>query len=214
VEIVSKSFTVGKKGRTFVTRDQAQLIMKHLDIVEHFANGGGLEFYQTDYTGKFLGWSTVIKGLHINCLPRYRKGVLLGPDMATMCPSGLKCPFLRDNVEFENNSHQHAKYKIKIGFSDNRKNAYGGTMQAYIGCKIILAEECCKEAFEAAKNSEFEGGFDFDTKIETPINPTPGYHVVYSNPDGSKYHSWSPKEQFDRSYRRIETDEKVLISSY
>jgi hypothetical protein len=87
-------------------------------------------------------------------------------------------------------------------------------MQAYIGCKVILAEECCKEAFEAAKNSAKESGFDFDTKIETPINPTPGYHVVYSNPDGSKYHSWSPKEQFERSYRRIETDEKVLISSY
>jgi hypothetical protein len=67
-------------------------------------------------------------------------------------------------------------------------------MQAYIGCKVILAEECCKEAFEAAKNEKFESGFDCDTKIETPTNPTPGYHVVYLNPDGSKYHSWSPKE--------------------
>jgi len=83
-------------------------------------------------------------------------------------------------------------------------------MQSYIGTKVILGETCCKEAFDAAK----EEGFDFDKKIETPANPTDGYHVVYSNPDGTKYHSWSPKDVFERSYRRIQTDEKELISSY
>ena len=87
-------------------------------------------------------------------------------------------------------------------------------MQAYIGTKIITAEPCCKEAFDSEKAKGMPNQFDFETKIETPENPTPGYHVVYSNPDGSKYHSWSPKDQFERSYRRIETDEKELISTF
>lgn len=88
-------------------------------------------------------------------------------------------------------------------------------MQAYIGCKVILAEKCCKETFDAIKAEGFPGDyFDFAQRQETPINATDGYHVVYSNPDGSKYHSWSPKDQFERSYRHINTDEKELISSY
>ena len=88
-------------------------------------------------------------------------------------------------------------------------------MQAYLGCKIILAEKCSKEAFETAKAGEFaDGEFDLEGKSEASVERIPGYHVVYPNPDGSKYHSWSPKEVFERAYRRIHTDEKVLISSY
>jgi hypothetical protein len=106
-------------------------------------------------------------------------------------------------------------------------------MQAYLGTKIILAELCCKEAFDQHKKNGFPVDVDFETrdakgdgseppvdsgcdsKVATPATPaTDGYHVVYSNPDGSKYHSWSPKDVFERSYRRIETDEKQLISTY
>jgi hypothetical protein len=91
-------------------------------------------------------------------------------------------------------------------------------MQAYIGSKIILAEECSKETFEENKKNGFPVEFDFENATAKPDETgrvvTLGYHVVYSNPDGSKYHSWSPKNVFDRSYRRIETDEKELISTY
>ena len=30
-----------------------------------------------------------------------------------------------------------------------------------------------------------------------------GYEVVYSQPDGSKYTSWSPKDVFEESYREV-----------
>jgi len=90
-------------------------------------------------------------------------------------------------------------------------------MQAYIGCKIILAEKCCKQAFDAAKARRSFGStsdFDWEEPQDERVEVVEGYHVVYSNPDGSKYHSWSPKDVFERSYRSVETDEKELISTY
>lgn len=32
-----------------------------------------------------------------------------------------------------------------------------------------------------------------------------GYHVQYTNPDGSTYDSWSPRQVFELSYRQSET---------
>ena len=32
-----------------------------------------------------------------------------------------------------------------------------------------------------------------------------GYHVQYTNPDGSIYNSWSPKSVFEKAYRVAET---------
>jgi hypothetical protein len=88
-------------------------------------------------------------------------------------------------------------------------------MQAYVGCKVVLAEECSKECFDRHKANGFpvENTFE-DGDRKADMEYTEGYHVVYSNPDGSKYHSWSPKDQFERSYRRVFTDEKILISQY
>lgn len=54
-------------------RHQAQLILDHLDIIQHFAKGGVLEFIGHDWTGKELKPDPVLKGVVINCLPNYRK---------------------------------------------------------------------------------------------------------------------------------------------
>ena len=79
----------------------------------------------------------------------------------------------------------------------------GEKMLAYIGCKIILAEPMTKAAFNGTiKNQESEQG---DNNLE-------GYHVQYSNPDGSKYDSWSPKDVFERVYRVVTEDETRLIT--
>ena len=76
-------------------------------------------------------------------------------------------------------------------------------MQAYIGTKIILAEAMTKARFNGTvKNQESQQG---DSELE-------GYHVQYSNPDGSKYDSWSPKVVFERAYREVSADEKELIN--
>jgi len=40
-----------------------------------------------------------------------------------------------------------------------------------------------------------------------------GYHVHYSNPNGSKYDSWSPKNVFERAYREVSEDEKSLLTA-
>ena len=56
-------------------------------------------------------------------------------------------------------------------------------MEKYIGCKILLAEP--------AENQEGKQG----------------YRVV--SPDG--YMSWSPKDVFEKAYRKITEDELNLI---
>ncbi len=87
-------------------------------------------------------------------------------------------------------------------------------MQAFVGCKIILAEEMSKGQFDFRKSNLLNA--DFMAKMDLPPydDCTPGYVVVYPNPDGSKYYAWSPKDVFERAYRRIYTDEKELISTY
>ena len=77
----------------------------------------------------------------------------------------------------------------------------GDKMEAYIGCKVILAEPMDKNQFEA----DYKGGPTEYHKGEE------GYHVQYSNPDGSTYDSWSPKDVFERAYRPVSEDEKALI---
>lgn len=80
-------------------------------------------------------------------------------------------------------------------------------MQAYIGTKIILAEPMDELSFKVRFKGE-------ERKADSIENGIAGYHIQYSNPDGSKYDSWSPADVFERSYRRISTDEKILISTY
>lgn len=68
------------------------------------------------------------------------------------------------------------------------------TLKQYIGTKTVKAEPMVKSAAVAkgwARASE--GNSD-----------TPGYHVQYTNPDGSTYDSWSPKDVFEKSYQIAE----------
>ena len=77
-------------------------------------------------------------------------------------------------------------------------------MKAFIGTKIIHAEEMGKLDFENAFKEKAH-----DTSVGMQLA---GYHVKYSNPDGSEYHSWSPKDVFERAYREVSADEADLVS--
>lgn len=60
--------------------------------------------------------------------------------------------------------------------------------RAYIGAKIILAEP-----------QERDGAA--------------GYRVIYANPGGTQYESWSPKAVFEEAYRPVSPGEADLIES-
>jgi len=78
----------------------------------------------------------------------------------------------------------------------------GTEMKAYIGTKIILAEKMTDSEF----NTKFKGA-ENDPRMLSEM----GYHVQYSNPDGSTYDSWSPANVFERAYREVSKDEKKLL---
>lgn len=68
------------------------------------------------------------------------------------------------------------------------------TLKQYIGTKTVKAEPMVKSAAVAKGWARASEG-----------NPdTPGYHVQYTNPDGSTYDSWSPKDVFEKSYQIAE----------
>lgn len=81
------------------------------------------------------------------------------------------------------------------------------TLKQYIGTKTVKAEPMVKSAAVAKGWARASEG-----------NPdTPGYHVQYTNPDGSTYDSWSPKDVFEKSYQiaedfkdRLEIESKEL----
>ncbi len=75
-------------------------------------------------------------------------------------------------------------------------------MEAYIGAKVILAEEMDECTFLSKFKSE-------DTENR---ETRPGYHVVYANPNGRDYDSWSPRDVFEEAYRKISDSEKKLIN--
>lgn len=72
-------------------------------------------------------------------------------------------------------------------------------LKPYIGTKVIMAEKM--------SNSEFREKFRANQTHDLETEYCPGYHVQYSNPDGSKYDSWSPVHVFERSYREISEEE-------
>mgnify|MGYP006903497677 CR=1 FL=1 len=83
-------------------------------------------------------------------------------------------------------------------------------MKKYIGTKQVKAEPMNELA-------AVEKGFA--RKNEDNHEWRQGYHVQYTNPDGSTYDSWSPKQVFEQSYKRadnfldrlqIEFDELVI----
>ena len=69
-------------------------------------------------------------------------------------------------------------------------------MKHYIGTKQVMAEPMNEQAAVekgfARKNTDRHEWRD-------------GYHVQYTNPDGSTYDSWSPRQVFEQSYRQSET---------
>lgn len=79
------------------------------------------------------------------------------------------------------------------------------TLKQYIGTKMVKAEPMAKSAAVAkgwARPSS-EGNED-----------VPGYHVQYTNPDGSTYDSWSPKDVFEKSYQIAEDFKDRLIIEF
>lgn len=77
------------------------------------------------------------------------------------------------------------------------------TLKLYIGTKMVKAEPMAKSAAVAkgwARPSE--GNQD-----------APGYHVQYTNPDGSSYDSWSPKDVFEQSYQIVENFKERLFNA-
>lgn len=76
--------------------------------------------------------------------------------------------------------------KIEEGFLINK------TMKTYIGKKQVKAETMNELA--AVENG-------FARKNEDNHEWREGYHVQYTNPDGSTYDSWSPKSVFEQAYK-------------
>jgi hypothetical protein len=71
--------------------------------------------------------------------------------------------------------------------------------ELFIGTKIVAAEPMSEK--------EHFGGKGVDVSPERPDRP--GYQVRYE--DG--YISWSPKETFERAYRKVTIQEAEMVSS-
>lgn len=69
-------------------------------------------------------------------------------------------------------------------------------MKTYVGTKTVKAEPMNELA-------AVEKGYA--RKNEDNHEWREGYHVQYTNPDGSIYNSWSPKSVFEKAYRAAET---------
>lgn len=78
------------------------------------------------------------------------------------------------------------------------------TLKQYIGTKMVKAEPMVKSAAVAKGWARLSEGCLND----------PGYHVQYTNPDGSIYDSWSPKDVFEQSYQIAEDFKDRLIIEF
>ena len=78
------------------------------------------------------------------------------------------------------------------------------TLKLYIGTKMVKAEPMVKSAAvtKGWARPSSEGNED-----------VPGYHVQYTNPDGSTYDSWSPKDVFEQSYQIVENFKDHLLNA-
>lgn len=74
-------------------------------------------------------------------------------------------------------------------------------MKQYLGIKKVMAEPMNEQAAVekgfARKNTDSHEWRD-------------GYHVQYTNPDGSTYDSWSPKDVFERAYNELQEGQVVM----
>ena len=69
-------------------------------------------------------------------------------------------------------------------------------MKKYIGTKEIMAESM-NECVAVEKGFARPNTDNHEWRL--------GYHVQYTNPDGSTYDSWSPKDVFERAYQVADT---------
>ena len=67
-------------------------------------------------------------------------------------------------------------------------------MKKYIGVKLIEAEPAEKHTCTTA---------DCESGIA-------GYKVLYNQPDGSTYTSWSPKDVFEEAYTEVSKDTQLM----
>lgn len=77
------------------------------------------------------------------------------------------------------------------------------TLKLYIGTKMVKAEPMVKSAAVAKGWARPSEGNQY----------APGYHVQYTNPDGSTYDSWSPKDVFEQSYQIVENFKDRLFNA-
>lgn len=75
-------------------------------------------------------------------------------------------------------------------------------MKTYIGTKQVKAEPMDELA-------AVEKGYA--RKNEDNHEWRQGYHVQYTNPDGSTYDSWSPKDVFERSYNVCDEGQIAMV---
>ena len=80
-------------------------------------------------------------------------------------------------------------------------------MDRYIGTKIILAEPMEAHEF-ALKKNRGPNAPELSPEIDSLGHSQPGYIVQYED----NYVSWSPKEVFERAYRRISDAEVKLLA--
>lgn len=78
-------------------------------------------------------------------------------------------------------------------------------LKKYIGTKEVMAAPM-DEVTAVTKN--------FARKNEDNHEWRSGYHVQYTNPDGSTYDSWSPKDVFEKSYQVAEDFKDRLIIEF
>lgn len=78
------------------------------------------------------------------------------------------------------------------------------TLKLYIGTKMVKAEPMVKSAAVTK-------GWARPSSEEN--EDVPGYHVQYTNPDGSTYDSWSPKDVFEQSYQIVENFKDRLFTA-
>ena len=92
--------------------------------------------------------------------------------------------------------HTRRKSNSVLIMNQSTTNQNSIKMKKYIGTKEIMAEpmnECIaiKKGFARPNTDNHEW--------------RSGYHVKYTNPDGSTYDSWSPKEVFEQAYQVADT---------
>lgn len=73
-------------------------------------------------------------------------------------------------------------------------------------CRLNLKKYLGTKVVEARPMNEIEAeSIGYARKNSDHHEYREGYHVQYTNPDGSTYDSWSPKDVFEEAYKPSET---------